>query len=59
MIDNSDYGVSKLRQSNTYAISYYYRMKESKVLIVNLNSLCTEVARHLVLSGINIELLDI
>lgn len=34
-------------------------MKESKVLVVNMNSLCTEVARHLVLSGINIEILDI
>lgn len=34
-------------------------MKESKVLIVNLTSVCTELARHLVLSGISLELLDV
>jgi molybdopterin/thiamine biosynthesis adenylyltransferase len=34
-------------------------MKESKVLIINLSSTCNELARHLVLSGINLELLDI
>ena len=33
-------------------------MKESKVLVINLKSCCNELARHLVLSGINIELLD-
>ena len=35
-----------------------YRMKESRVLIVNLNNVATELCRHLVLSGINLLLLD-
>jgi len=34
-------------------------MKESLVLVVNLNNVCTELARHLALSGINLELVDI
>ena len=34
------------------------RMKNSLVLIVNLTPTCTELARHLVLSGINIRLID-
>jgi len=33
-------------------------MKDSKVLVVNLSSVCTELARHLVLSGINLVLVD-
>ena len=33
-------------------------MKNSLVLLVNLTPTCTELARHLVLSGINIWLLD-
>ncbi len=33
-------------------------MKESRVLIINLNNACTELARHLVLSGINLNLVD-
>ena len=33
-------------------------MKESKVLIFGLNPICTELARHLALSGINLELID-
>ena len=31
-------------------------MKESKILILGLNNCCTELARHLVLSGINLDL---
>jgi len=31
-------------------------MKESKVLIIGLQTVCTETARHLVLSGINVHL---
>lgn len=31
-------------------------MKESQVLIVGLSNCCTELARHLVLSGVNIKL---
>lgn len=34
-------------------------MKESKVMIINLNSVLTELARHLVLSGINLTLVDV
>jgi len=34
-------------------------MKNSCVLVLNLSSPCTELARHLVLSGINIELVDL
>ena len=33
-------------------------MKESKVMVVNLSNVCTELCRHLVLSGINLELVD-
>ena len=31
-------------------------MKESKVLVIGLQNVCTETARHLVLSGINVHL---
>ena len=33
-------------------------MKESKVLAINLTGAITELCRHLVLSGINLELVD-
>lgn len=33
-------------------------MKNSLALVVNLTPTCTELARHLVLSGINIHLVD-
>ncbi len=33
-------------------------MKESKVLLLNLTSTVTELSRHLILSGINCELID-
>ncbi len=39
-------------------IPFSVRMKESKVLVVNLTPTSTELARHLVLSGINIKLID-
>ena len=35
---------------------YICRMKESKVLVVNLTGCVTELCRHLILSGMNIEL---
>ena len=53
-----------LRKSKYIAINlicvkpFLFRMKESKVLMVNLTPTCTELARHLVLSGINIKLVD-
>lgn len=34
-------------------------MKESVVAIVGLTNCCTELARHLVLSGVNIKLISI
>ena len=33
-------------------------MKNSLALVINLTPTCTELARHLVLSGINIHLID-
>ncbi len=33
-------------------------MKESKVLVVNLTGAITELIRHLVLSGINLEIVN-
>ena len=33
-------------------------MKESKVLVLNLTGAATELCRHLVLSGINLELIN-
>jgi hypothetical protein len=33
-------------------------MKESKVLVINLTAAATELCRHLVLSGINLELVN-
>jgi molybdopterin/thiamine biosynthesis adenylyltransferase len=35
-----------------------YRMKESKVLVINLTGSVTELIRHLVLSGINLEIVN-
>lgn len=32
-------------------------MKESHVLVIGLSNCCTELARHLILSGINLQLL--
>ena len=37
---------------------YFDRMKNSLALVINLTPTCTELARHLVLSGINIQLID-
>ena len=34
-------------------------MKESVVAIVGLTNCCTELARHLVLSGVNIQLIHL
>jgi molybdopterin/thiamine biosynthesis adenylyltransferase len=34
------------------------RMKESRVLVLNMTGAITELCRHLVLSGINLELAD-
>ena len=34
------------------------RMKNSLALVINLTPTCTELARHLVLSGINIHIID-
>ena len=33
-------------------------MKESKVLVINLTGAVTELSRHLVLSGINLEIVN-
>jgi molybdopterin/thiamine biosynthesis adenylyltransferase len=33
-------------------------MKESKVLVINLTGAVTELIRHLVLSGINLEIVN-
>ncbi len=33
-------------------------MKDSRVLVLNMNGAVTELCRHLVLSGINLELAD-
>ena len=45
------------RQLRLWGFEAQARMKESKVLIIGLSNCATELARHLVLSGINIELL--
>ena len=57
-IGNLEYGVSQLRRSIYFHIFTLPRMKESRILVVNLSNVCTEAARHLALSGINLELLD-
>jgi len=45
---------SSLMKSN-----FSFRMKNSLVVLENLTPTCTELARHLILSGINIWLRDI
>ena len=34
-------------------------MKESKVLVLGLTNCCTELSRHLILSGINLDLVSL
>ena len=34
-------------------------MKESKILILGLTNCCTELSRHLILSGINLDLFSL
>jgi molybdopterin/thiamine biosynthesis adenylyltransferase len=58
MIDSSDSGELTLRKGNSFATSFFHRMKESKVLVINLTGSITELCRHLVLSGINLEIAE-
>ena len=59
MTGNLDFGVSRHRRGMIIAKHYVViRMKESKVLALNLTGTVTELCRHLVLSGINLELVD-
>ena len=44
------------RQLRLWGFEAQARMKDSQVVIVGLTNCCTELARHLVLSGINIKL---
>ena len=44
------------RQLRLWGFEAQARMKESQVLIIGITNCCTELARHLVLSGINIKL---
>lgn len=46
------------RQLRLWGFQAQKKMKESQVLIINLESVCTELARHLVLSGVNVHLVD-
>lgn len=46
------------RQLRLWGFDAQQKMKNSLVLVVNLTPTCTELARHLVLSGINIHLID-
>ena len=56
---NSDFGESKLRKGIDHHLPLIEsRMKESKVLVINLIGAATELCRHLVLSGINLELVN-
>lgn len=54
MTDSSDYGGLKRKKSKHLYLKRVLRMKESVVLIESLTPTCTELARHLVLSGINL-----
>ena len=47
------------RQLRLWGFEAQARMKESQVLIVGLTNCCTELARHLVISGINIKLVTL
>jgi ubiquitin-like 1-activating enzyme E1 A len=46
------------RQLRLWGFESQKRMKESKVLLLNLSSPITELSRHLALSGINLHLVD-
>ena len=56
MTGSSDFGASRPRRGRLECS--WVRMKESKVLAINLTGAVTELCRHLVLSGINLELVD-
>lgn len=42
------------RQLRLWGFEAQNRMKESHVLVIGLSNCCTELARHLILSGINL-----
>ena len=44
------------RQLRLWGFEAQQRMKESEVLVLGLTNCCTELARHLILSGINLRL---
>ena len=56
--DSSDSGASRPKRGKTNKILTLLRMKESRVLVLNLTNAVTELCRHLVLSGINMELVN-
>ena len=58
MTGNLGFGALKLRKGKFSKSKRRYRMKESKVLVVNLIGSVTELCRHLVLSGINLEIVN-
>ena len=47
------------RQLRLWGFEAQARMKESKVALIGFSNCVTELARHLVLSGINIDLISI
>jgi len=44
------------RQLRLWGFEAQQRMKESEVLVLGMTNCCTELARHLILSGINLRL---
>ena len=44
------------RQLRLWGFEAQQRMKESEVVVLGLTNCCTELARHLILSGINLRL---
>jgi hypothetical protein len=62
MIDNFDYGDSMLKQGKyleNIQNDCICRLKESKVLVVGFHNSCTELARHLTLSGVTVHFVQI
>ncbi len=51
------WSTSKVSQINKNLKIFIFRLKESKVLIVGFYNSCTELARHLTLSGVNVHFL--
>ena len=61
MIGSSDSGESRHKRGippDLYPLTPIIRMKDSRVLVLNMTGAITELCRHLVLSGINLELAD-